>query len=97
MHLRIGSCGQDCDGRNQEDRSKSAHLPHLEVCASSQGLGLYERRFLWPLWGHTQTNSLPRRLCSIATASPSTSDVTPTAHSTHTMRQKLSCSQRLIR
>ena len=31
MHLRIGTGGQDCDGRNQ-DRSKSAHLPHLEVC-----------------------------------------------------------------
>ena len=33
MHLRIGSGGQDSDGRNQ-DRSKSAHLPHLEVYAS---------------------------------------------------------------
>src|SRR5215472_2834663 len=41
MHLRIGSGGQDCDGRNQ-DRSKSAHLPHLEVCASPQGLHLSE-------------------------------------------------------
>src|SRR5215831_12309507 len=43
---RGGSCtcgtgGQDCDGRNQ-DMSKSAHLPHLEVCASPQGLHLSE-------------------------------------------------------
>src|SRR5262249_13687783 len=39
MHLRIGSGGQDCDGRNQ-NRSKSEHLPHLEVC---KGLHVSER------------------------------------------------------
>src|SRR5262249_34263230 len=39
MHLCIGSGGQDCGGPNQ-DRSKSAHLRHLEACASPQGLHL---------------------------------------------------------
>src|SRR5215471_224089 len=41
MHLRIGSGGEDCGGPNQ-DRSKSAHLRHLEACASPQGLHLSE-------------------------------------------------------
>jgi len=35
-----------------------------------------------------KTNSLPPRLCSIATTSASTSDMAPAAHSTHTKRQK---------
>src|SRR5215831_14979418 len=46
MHLCIGSGGQDCGGLNQ-DRSKSAHLRHLEACASPQGLHLSERAQLF--------------------------------------------------